>query len=371
MRPRRLLLLTPDWPPALGGIQLLLHRLATHLEGWDTEVVTIGAGADATDAEAKDAGVTVRRVQAPAGGHRASVAMLNARALRRALRRRPDVVLSGHVATAPAALAVRRLLGVPYVQYVYADEVPHRPQLSRRALGAAASVLAVSRHSADLAVAHGAVEERLEVVHPGVDAPPPRRVPRSPQPLVLTVSRVRDLYKGHDVALRALPLVAARVPGLRWVFTGDGPLRAHYESLAHGAGLEDQVLFTGAVSSRERDEWLDRAHVFAMPSRRSGHGGGEGFGIVYMEASAHALPVVAGDDGGARDAVEDGGTGLLVDACDHVAVAEAVTALLRDPERAEEMGRRGAARAAALTWPAMAAQVGQVLDRVASVSGRR
>ncbi len=373
MRRRRLLLVTPDYPPAVGGIQLLLHRLATHLERWDTEVVTLAPprhdGSHDAVPHPGAPGPRIRRVGRPgAGGQRAAVARLNAAALRRGLAWRPDIVLNGHIATAPAALALRRVLGTPYVQYVYADELPHRPALSRRAMAGAATVLAVSGPTGELAVAHGAAPERLEVVHPGVDTPAPRQVSRAAEPLVVTVSRLRDLYKGHDVLLRAAPLVAARVPGARWVLVGDGPLRPHYEASARAAGLDGRVLFTGAVSTEEREAWLDRAHVFAMPSRRSGHGGGEGFGIVYLEASAHGVPVVAGDDGGARDAVEDGATGLLVDATDPVAVAEAVASLLLDPARAEAMGRRGAERAAALSWPVMAARVGELLDRVASTS---
>lgn len=366
MRRRRVLLLTPDYPPAFGGIQLLLHRLACHLDGWDVEVLTLGDRGDPPD----PGGPRVHRT--PLGGGRipriAAAAGLNAAAVPLALRLRPDVVLSGHVVAAPAALAVRRLLGIPFVQYVHANEVPHRPSLSRRALHGAHTVVAVSRASAELAVAHGAAPSQVRVVLPGVDPATPRRAARSTQPLVVTVSRMRELYKGHDVALRALALVAARVPEVRWAFVGDGPLLARSRAAAEAAGLGDRVVFPGAVSNQEREAWLDRAHVFAMPSRRSGHGGGEGFGIVYVEAAVRGLPVVAGDDGGARDAVLHGETGLLVDARDHVAVAEAVAELLLDPARAEAMGRRGAERAASLTWAAMAAQVAEVLD--AAVASR-
>src|SRR4051812_37192313 len=75
-------------------------------------------------------------------------------------------------------------------------------------------------------------------------------------------------------------------------------------------GLDGHVHFVGAVSDVERDVWLDRAHVFAMPSRlpRGGQGG-EGFGIVYLEAGVHEVPVVGGNVAGALDAVVDGVTG--------------------------------------------------------------
>ena len=77
-----------------------------------------------------------------------------------------------------------------------------------------------------------------------------------------------------------------------------------------------------------------------MPSRLPPDGGGEGFGIVYLEAAAHGLPVVAGNVAGARDAVADGETGLLVDPTDPLAVADAATSLLLDPETADAVGRK-------------------------------
>jgi phosphatidylinositol alpha-1,6-mannosyltransferase len=123
------------------------------------------------------------------------------------------------------------------------------------------------------------------------------------------------------------------------------------------------------VSDAERDAWLERAWVFAMPSRvPAGGPGGEGFGIVYLEAAARGLPVVAGDRGGAVDAVDGGRTGLLVDATDHLAVADALTTLLLDRERAEEMGRAGRERAREFAWPLVSARVERLLLELAAAA---
>jgi phosphatidylinositol alpha-1,6-mannosyltransferase len=132
--------------------------------------------------------------------------------------------------------------------------------------------------------------------------------------------------------------------------------------MAADRGLDGAVQFRGNVTSEERDEWLDCAHVFAMPSRlRPGGGGGEGFGIVYLEANAHGLPCVGGNVAGALDAVVDGETGLLVDPRDHVAVADAIGGLLLDRERAERMGSAGAERAAEYSWPKVSSRVEDLL----------
>jgi phosphatidylinositol alpha-1,6-mannosyltransferase len=117
------------------------------------------------------------------------------------------------------------------------------------------------------------------------------------------------------------------------------------------------VRFVGSVSDGERDWWLRRAHVFAMPSRLPAGGAGEGFGIVYLEAGAHSLPVVAGNVGGALDAVVHGQTGVLVDPADHVVLADAITDLLLDPSRAQAFGVAGALRSRELAWPAVARRI--------------
>jgi len=359
----RVLLLTPDFPPATGGIQLLLHRFATLASRVRVSVVTRRDHADAADWDARS-GLHVRRSPAVPGSRRAGLVALNALALVEARRLRPDAILCGHVVGAPAAVIARRLGGAPIVAYLYADEAPAQPQLARLVLRRASTTIAVSRYTRDLALGLGAPAAGVAVVPPGVDLPAARgtRGLRATQPTIVTVARLTDRYKGHDVMLAALPAIRARVPGARWVVVGDGPLRGELEARAHALGLDGAVDFAGALPDAERDAWLDRAHVFAMPSRLPPSGaGGEGFGIVYLEAGAHGLPVLAGAVAGAPDAVVDGETGVLVAPDDVGAVADAVAGLLLDRDRAAKLGAAGARRAAQLSWPRMVAAVEDVL----------
>jgi phosphatidylinositol alpha-1,6-mannosyltransferase len=341
MKPR-LLVLTPGFPPSVGGIQLLAARVTTVLAAtFDVRVVALAPAAPAGD-------VPVRSVAAP-GPHAAGVARLNAVALAEAERFRPDAVLSFHVVVAPAALAIGRRFGVPVVQYAYAMELLDRPRLTRAALRRATAVVAISTYTRELCRALGAPDERLTIIAPGVD--PADAVEREPVPgRLITVARLDELYKGHDVLLRALPLVRAHVPHVHWHVVGDGRLRGYLESLAAALGVRDAVTFAGAVSDAEREAALAEASLFAMPSRLPAGRAGEGFGIAYLEAGRAGLPVVGGNAGGAVDAVRDGETGLLVDAEDHVAVAGAVTRLLSAPDEAAAMGARGREHAAQLTW---------------------
>jgi phosphatidylinositol alpha-1,6-mannosyltransferase len=353
----RVLVLTPDFPPAPGGIQLLVHRIVRHADRLRVRVVTVdGPGARRFDATS---GLDVRRVGLGAG-QPLGVAALNARALGEAVRFRPDAVLSGHIVTAPAAALIATAMRIPVVQYLYAREVGDRPRLAAFAVRRADAAVAISAYTHELAVAvaGGAQPARVHRILPGVDLPARDTIQRAERPTILTISRLSERYKGHDVMLRALPLIRARVPDVEWVVVGDGPLRAGLERAAVGQGLQGNVRFVGTVPDDERDRWLRRAHVFTMPSRLPAGGlAGEGFGIVYLEAGAHELPVVAGNVGGALDAVVHDQTGVLVDPSDHVALADAIADLLLDPSRARALGAAGARRAREFAWPAVARRV--------------
>ena len=365
--PPRVLVLTPDYPPAYGGIQELAYRVVTGWSRVEARVVTLRtAGSTAFDRASTQ---TVRRVPPmPLGGRRAAMLVLNGVAVVEAIRFRPDVVFSVHIAAGLAARVLRSLAGLPYVQYVHGKEVTARPRLAAFLLGTADMVAANSRYTELLALRHGARPELLHVIAPGVEVTGAggereRRDKRAP--IVLVISRLDDRYKGHDVLIRAMPLVRARIPGARLVVIGDGVLRSSYERLAHAIGISGSVDFLGAVGPDERDDWLDRARVFAMPSRLTSDGGGEGFGIAYLEAGAHRLPVVGGNVGGALDAVVDGETGLLVDPTDHVAVADAIAELLADRGKAARLGQEGCRRAELHTWTRTAEQLEDLLLAVA------
>ncbi len=355
----RVLVVTPDFAPAPGGIQVLMHRIVEHATRLRVRVVTVdGPGAREFDAAGR---LDVRRVR-PAREHRLTISRLNARALAEAIQFRPAAVLSGHIVTAPAAAIVGAALRVPFIEYFYAEEFGARPALAAFAARRADAAVAISRYTHELATSAGARPARLHSIPPGVDLPNGFRKERADHPTILSIARLTERYKGHDVMLRALPLIRARVPRGEWVVIGDGALRPGLERAAASLGLLGTARFLGKVADAERDRWLGRADVFAMPSRLpAGRFAGEGFGIVYLEAGAHELPVVAGNAGGALDAVVHDVTGLLVDPTDHVALAEAISGLLLDPARAHALGVAGAQRAREFAWPEVAGKVEQLM----------
>ncbi|MEU8270750.1 glycosyltransferase family 4 protein, partial [Sphaerisporangium sp. NPDC049002] len=163
------------------------------------------------------------------------------------------------------------------------------------------------------------------------------------RPVVVCVSRLVP-RKGQDTLVRCWPAVLAEAPDAVLLLVGGGPSRAALEQAISSGGLSDSVIVTGSVPWNRLPAYYDAGDVFAMPCRtRLGGLDVEGLGIVYLEASATGLPVVAGASGGAPDAVREGETGVVVDGEDPAAVASALTALLKDPVRAREMGERGRA----------------------------
>ncbi|AOX05329.1 alpha-(1-2)-phosphatidylinositol mannosyltransferase [Corynebacterium sp. NML98-0116] len=155
-------------------------------------------------------------------------------------------------------------------------------------------------------------------------------------PLIVCASRLVK-RKGQDRLIRVLPRVRQRVPGAQLVIVGEGPYARRLHAMAEGV---DGVRFTGRVSDDDLCRIVAAADVFAMPVRTRGGGlDVEGLGIVFLEAQACEVPVVAGDSGGAPETVTDH-SGVVVDKNDDALVA-ALVRLLRDPLLRESMGEAG------------------------------
>jgi phosphatidylinositol alpha-1,6-mannosyltransferase len=161
------------------------------------------------------------------------------------------------------------------------------------------------------------------------------------RPVVVCVSRL-VARKGQDMLIRSLPAIQRRVPDAAVLIVGDGPQRGDLERLVDKLGLRRDVVFTGAKAWVDTPAYFAAGDVFCMPTRTRKAGFEiEGLGIVYLEASACGLPVVAGDSGGAPDAVQDGVTGYVVNGRATDEIADRVSTLLLDRELAGEMGEWG------------------------------
>ena len=355
----RVLLVSNDFPPRRGGIQSYLKELVDHLVAAGTHTLTVYApnwkGADDFDIEARESGYSVVRhpgtlmlpVPSVAGRMRKLIDRYNA-----------DTVWFG--AAAPLALmaplardaGAGRVVASTHGHEVGWSMLPLARSALRR-IGTGTDVVTyVSRYTRGrFALAFGS-DAALEHLPPGVDTDrfAPDEVARAElraryrlgeSPVVVCVSRLVP-RKGQDMLIRAMPAIRQRVPGAALVIVGGGPYLTSLKRLAHSFGVAEHVVFTEGVPADELPAHHALADVFAMPCRTRGAGlDFEGLGIVFLEASATGVPVVAGRSGGAPEAVRDGDTGVVVDGWDAGAIAASVSDLLADPDRAARMGKAG------------------------------
>ena len=177
---------------------------------------------------------------------------------------------------------------------------------------------------------------------PGIDSSKLRdKLGLGDRPVIVVVGRLVH-RKGQDRLIESLPLIHQAVPKAALLICGQGPLRPELEKKVTELNLGNDVIFAGRVSWEDLPHYISVGDLFAMPSRnRLGGLEVEGLGIVYLEASACGLPVIAGNSGGAPDAVIEGETGFVVDGNSTVEISQRIIQLLQDPSLRMRMGARG------------------------------
>ncbi|GAB7183648.1 glycosyltransferase family 4 protein [Kitasatospora sp. Ki12] len=353
----RTLIVTNDFPPRPGGIQAFVHNMAVRQPAGSV-VVYASTWRDGSEVRSFDA-----EQPFPVIRDRTKVMVPTPRVTRRAAEilraERCDSVWFG--AAAPLGLmaptlrraGAGRLLGMTHGHEAAWAQLPVSRQLLRR-IGAGTDVLTYLGEYTRSRIAAAVGPEaaaRMVQLPPGVDetafhpgsggAEVRRRLGLADRPVVVCVSRLVP-RKGQDTLIEAMPQILADVPDAVLLIVGGGPYRADLEKLADTTGVRDSVRFTGSVPWEELPAHYGAGDVFAMPCRtRRGGLDVEGLGIVYLEASATGLPVVAGDSGGAPDAVLEGETGYVVPGGSAPAAAERIVRLLRDEELRRRMGEAG------------------------------
>ncbi|MFJ6799068.1 glycosyltransferase family 4 protein [Streptomyces sp. NPDC091268] len=375
------LIVTNDFPPRQGGIETFVHAMATRMPGNDVVVYTSSEpGAAAYDATLafpvrRDPArmlLPTRRVARTAlalarehGADRvwfgaAAPLAAMAPALRRGGIRRMVATTHGHEiwwARAPGADRLLRRVGdhvdvVTYLgEYTRARIAPAlgpRARLERLVPGVDPAAFGLGGGDGEAGRgAAGGVRERHGLVG---------------RTVILCVSRLVR-RKGQDVLIKAMPEILRKVPDAALVLVGQGPDAARLRRLAARCA-PGRVVFTGGLDHSATAAYYAAADVFAMPCRTRRAGlEAEGLGIVFLEAAASGLPVIAGASGGAPDTVLDGVTGRVVDGRSPGAVAAAVTETLACPR---ERARRGAAGrrwvSRTWSWDASARRLNAFLD---------
>jgi len=360
------------WPPMANGTGYALHALVRGLPNLVAIVPTAGT------APAGDGARVLYRLRfsGRSGGPfkvysaLQHLELLAAPVLWCLANGRPAVmVCSQPVFGGVAGLLVRTLFGVPYVVLGLGEEFTTlrqdrspfrlRLRLLRAVLRHAASIVCIAENTRRLVTElYGVPQSKLPVIVPSIDPIELDDVLADPAgiaavraelsgggPLILMVGRLAQAHKGFDRAIEALPAVLAAVPDARLVIAGPDDA-APLAALAARVGVEHRVRFLGLVSRRRLLTLYAACDVFLLPGRAV-EGSAEGFGIVFLEAALAGKPSIAGREGGAREAVRDGESGLLVDGDDPTSIARAVTRLLSDPGEARRLGAAARRRALA------------------------
>ncbi|MDG2905056.1 MAG: glycosyltransferase family 4 protein [Acidimicrobiales bacterium] len=354
---RRHLLVTNDFPPKVGGIQSYLWELWRRLPAADIAVHTT-PHAEALAFDSEQAFVVTRS--------REPVLLPTPTVVRRVrnLAERQGAELVVWDPALPVGHAARRV-GRPYAVVLHGSEVtvPGRLPMARsilaRVLRGASLVICAGNYPAAEAERAAGCTLPTVVVPPGVDTDRFRPLDEAERasvrrelglpvdaPLVVSVSRLVP-RKGMDTLIRSAARLGRTEPDLVVAIAGSGRDRRRLEGLVASTGAP--VRFLGRVPEELLPGLYGAGDVFAMLCRsRWGGLEQEGFGIVFLEAAAAGVPQVAGESGGAAEAVAHERTGLVMGRPNAVEqVARTLSDLLGDRERRAEMGREARRRAEA------------------------
>jgi phosphatidyl-myo-inositol dimannoside synthase len=377
---RRLLLITNEFRPGGGGVATYCYSLvrAMHELGWKVMVIAARKSAIDRRFDETQAFPIYRVVEHPFRPFRH---LLRLKVLLRETRAYgPACLWAADWRAGLGVCAQAALFGLPYVITAYGSEIL-LAGISRRARFAALrvynganAVLAISQYTRRLLLDLGVEEQRIVVISLGVDPfkwqaeldeidSVTKRHNLAEKKVILTLARLTP-RKGQDTVIRALPAVLEHVPDAVYIIAGQGPDEARLRKLVAELKLEDCVVFAGFVSEEDKAAYYHACDVYAMLSRQQGYMV-EGFGLTLLEAGACGKPVVAGRHGGVEDAVLDGETGLLVHPEDVDETAQALVAVLTDPQQAACLGQNARSRVETeANWSNVARQTLSVFERV-------
>ncbi len=355
---RKILCITNDFGPRAGGIETFVHGL---LERMPFGIVTVYTSSQGDTHSYDEEWLTRYGIRVIRDKSKVLLPTPRvARAVKKLVRENPDTqILFG--AAAPLALlsqGLRKAGATKIVALTHGHEVwwakvwPFNWAIRR--IGNGVDVLtylgSFTQGAISRALSSKARQSMVRIA-PGIDTSHFRysesanelrqELDLAGKRIIVSVGRLVH-RKGQDTLVESLPEILKEFPDAHLLFVGVGPHLEYIHKRAIQLGVLDHISFVGRVQYHELPRFISVGEIFAMPSRSRLAGlEVEGLGIVYLEASACALPVVGGLSGGAPDALVEGQTGFAVDGLNPNSVAAAIITLLRDPKRAKEMGARG------------------------------
>ena len=258
------------------------------------------------------------------------------------------------------ALFLSKRFKIGYILYAHGEEIvlysrffPEK-YVSPYVYKHAKAVIANSSFTVGLLKKIGVKDKNIHLIHPGVDVEHfkpdldtselRKKYNLSNKKIIVTISRLQE-RKGQDYVICAMPFILKEIANAHYLIVGDGEERERLEKLVKDLSLEDKVTFVGFVSEEELPYYYNLADVFILANRITSTNDVEGFGMVFIEANACEKPVIGGKTGGAIDAIIENKTGLFVNPTDEKDIANKIIYLLKNPDKALDMGKYGRQRA--------------------------
>jgi phosphatidyl-myo-inositol dimannoside synthase len=258
-----------------------------------------------------------------------------------------------------SGLLLKKLTGIPYVAYCHGEDIAltdrykYQPHMRDMVYRGADAIVANAEFARANLIRIGIPENRIVKINPGVDlerfSPRPARKDLlqkwnlEGKKVVLTVARLIS-RKGHDLVLRAIARLVREIPQAVYLIVGQGPEEQNLRKLATELGIADSVRFAGRIPEELLPDCYSLCDVFAMVNREEVNGDLEGFGMVFLEASATGIPVIGGRSGGTADAIEEGVTGFRVAAGQPEELTTTLRNLLKDADLRRRLGDAGRKR---------------------------
>lgn len=354
-----ILVSTQCYPPKSGGIEILMHSLCVQLfnNGHDIRVYADTSKAAQDRSFDRSCEFPVLRY----GGIKPWRRRKKARVIRQYL---------DHAGAGTLLLDSWKSLEhlqLPAANHAvclaHGSEFPVQPDAAKSAriltsLTSASVIIANSDYTARRVARYAGADERIHVIHPGIN-PPVKADPKTladvessiagRTPVLISIARLEP-RKGLDLALGIMPALIKKFPRLLYIIAGEGSQHKRLEHMVIESGLHKHVLFCGRLGEPMKSGFLQASDAFLLPGTSAGDDI-EGFGMAYIEAASCGLPAVAGRSGGAVEAVVHAHTGIVCDALNEGELLAAVSGLLDNPEQRRHLGENARKRSNEFLWP--------------------
>ncbi len=381
---KKSLLIPGDFPPVCSGIATYFHEIWRYFSQ-DNHIILAPKDQNFHTFDSNSR-YNVIRINIPtSNSYSAKILkglLYSFHAIRLHLKYKFKVVHCGQVLSSGfSGWLLKKLFGVPYFIYVYGSETFRfgSNKLLMKCIKSflinADKIIPNSNFTKEEFLAIGIPDNKFSLVTPGVDinrfSPTNKdtnlikKYNLQNKKVLLTVARL-DERKGHDKVIEAFPALLKENPNLVYLVVGKGREQQRLEVLSEELKIKDKIIFCGYVPDNDLPKYYNLCDIFILLNRQTSDdprlsGDYEGFGIVFLEASACSKPVIAGNYGGIRDAIEDEKSGYIIDGTNILELTQVVNKLLTNSDLCTQIGQYGRKRAEKyFTWKLISSKIYEI-----------